>query len=72
MFDDHAWYELPSQQVNAAPSNSDAVLVTTVLKKGVHIKTYDYKTLTQFNSIGLPKEFHVSEKGANPRAIVQN
>ncbi|AJR60110.1 Arg2p [Saccharomyces cerevisiae YJM195] len=66
MFDDHAWYELPSQQVNAAPSNSDAVLVTTVLKKGVHIKTYDYKTLTQFNSIGLPKEFHVPEKGAKP------
>ena len=50
LLDDHAWYELPSQPVNATTSNSDAVLVTTVLKKGVHIKTYDYKTLTQFNS----------------------
>ncbi|CAI4043677.1 hypothetical protein SKDZ_10G1400 [Saccharomyces kudriavzevii ZP591] len=65
---EHTWYELPSQPANTAPSNSDAVLVTTVLKRGVHIKTYDYKTLTQFNSIGLPKEFHVPETGEEPPA----
>ncbi|CAI4061058.1 hypothetical protein N7582_001787 [Saccharomyces uvarum] len=64
--DEHAWYELPSEPVNSTSSNADAVLVTTVLKKGVHIKTYDYETLTQFNSIGLPKEFYIPETGDKP------
>ena len=55
---------------NGTASHSDAVLVTTVLKKGVHIKTYDYKTLTQFNSVGLPKEFYVPEAETKPSANI--
>ncbi|CAI4034350.1 hypothetical protein SMKI_10G1370 [Saccharomyces mikatae IFO 1815] len=69
-FDDHTWYELPPQPGNGTASHSDAVLVTTVLKKGVHIKTYDYKTLTQFNSVGLPKEFYVPEAETKPSANI--
>lgn len=32
----------------------DAVLATTVLKKGINIKTFDFRTLNDTNSIGLP------------------
>lgn len=32
----------------------NAVLATTVVKKGVNIKTFDFKTLNDTNSIGLP------------------
>ena len=42
-----------------APSNrlNDAVFDTTVYKKGVDIKIFDYRKLTTNNSIGLPAEF---------------
>lgn len=62
--DDHCWYEmsnesLESDNVGSEEKNrEDAVLVTTVVKKGVHIKTFSYDTLTQFNSIGLPDKFY--------------
>lgn len=68
--DDHSWYELPSVTEDLmgdsdgfgnAENELDAVLVTTVLKKGVHIKMFDQRNLTQYNSIGLPQEFHISE-----------
>ncbi|QLQ78490.1 hypothetical protein HG537_0A07370 [Torulaspora globosa] len=63
-YDDHCWYEISneSQQgddVGTGERNQeDAVLVTTVVKKGVHIKTFSYDTLTQFNSVGLPNKFY--------------
>lgn len=66
--DDHCWYEVSNDfeevdQVWPEEKNQDdAVLVTTVLKKGVHIKTFSYKTLTQFNSEGLPKKFYQEEE----------
>lgn len=69
--DDHCWYELSNDiqdttgvtEVSATErDHEDAVLVTTVLKKGVHIKTFLYKTLTQFNSVGLPEKFHAEDE----------
>lgn len=36
---------------------NDAVFDTTVFKKGVDIKIFNAKTLSESNSIGLPKEF---------------
>lgn len=72
--DDHSWYELPpvteeeeedsmgeTDRFTNANSEQNAVLVTTVLKKGVYIKMFDHRSLTQFNSIGLPQELHITE-----------
>ncbi|CAR29964.1 ZYRO0G21142p [Zygosaccharomyces rouxii] len=66
--DDHAWYELPgdldeevrereirdTNHVKMAENLQDAIFVTTVLKKGIHIKIYNDSTLTAENSVGLP------------------
>lgn len=66
--DDHAWYELPgdvdeearereirdTNHVKMAENVQDAIFVTTVFKKGIHIKTYNKSTLTAENSVGLP------------------
>lgn len=65
---DYAWYELPydvdeearereikdTNHVKMAENLEDAVFVTTVFKKGIHIKTYNQPTLTSKNSVGLP------------------
>lgn len=71
--EDHSWYEMSNEvEANdyafrdpdysgAAKHQEDSILVTTVLKRGVHIKTLEYRTLSQYNSIGLPKSFHSKE-----------
>lgn len=45
---------------------SNAILMTTVFKKGVHIRIYDSKTLTADNSVGLPNTkytgFHANDQ----------
>lgn len=72
--EDHSWYEMPNEEksndcvfrdpyyLEATKSQEDSILVTTVLKRGVTIKTFEYKTLSEYNSIGLPESFH-SKKG---------
>ncbi|CEP64191.1 acetyl-CoA:L-glutamate N-acetyltransferase LALA0_S10e04544g [Lachancea lanzarotensis] len=47
-----AWYELPTDD-EATEDLKDAALVTTVVKKGVDIKVFDYRTLDRSNSIGM-------------------
>ncbi|EDO15436.1 hypothetical protein Kpol_1027p10 [Vanderwaltozyma polyspora DSM 70294] len=42
-------------------SPPDSALVTTVFKKGIDIKIFDYPKLTQFNSLSLPVEFRVKD-----------
>lgn len=71
--EDHSWYEMSNEvEANdyafrepdysgAAKHQEDSILVTTVLKRGVHIKTLEYRTLSQYNSIGLPESFHSKE-----------
>ncbi|KAM3159933.1 Amino-acid acetyltransferase, mitochondrial [Lachancea thermotolerans] len=49
----HAWYELPVDNEPVVDSK-DAALITTVVKKGVNIKVFDYRTLNEKNSIGIP------------------
>lgn len=50
-----SWYELPSSNVEEeVTSANDSVLVTTVFKKGIDIHIFDFRTLTDDNSIGLP------------------
>lgn len=49
-------YNMPTNKIN------DAVFDTTVYKKGVDIKIFDYRKLTQHNSIGLPAEFIASNE----------
>ncbi|CUS21117.1 LAQU0S02e06260g1_1 [Lachancea quebecensis] len=49
----HAWYELPVDNEPIIDSK-DAALTTTVIKKGVNIKVFDYKTLDEKSSIGIP------------------
>lgn len=66
--DDHAWYELPgdldeearereirdTNHVKMTENMQDAIFVTTVFKKGIHIRVYNESTLTAENSVGLP------------------
>ncbi|CAR30452.1 acetyl-CoA:L-glutamate N-acetyltransferase [Lachancea thermotolerans CBS 6340] len=49
----HAWYELPVDN-EPVVDLKDAALITTVVKKGVNIKVFDYRTLNEKNSIGFP------------------
>ncbi|SCV02677.1 LAME_0H04060g1_1 [Lachancea meyersii CBS 8951] len=48
-----SWYELPSID-DTTGDPKDAVLMTTVVKKGVDIKVFDYRTLTESNTTGMP------------------
>ncbi|SCV00274.1 LANO_0F06062g1_1 [Lachancea nothofagi CBS 11611] len=48
-----SWYELPACD-EPVGNSKDAALMTTVVKRGVNIKVFDYKTLTRTNSIGFP------------------
>ncbi|SCU98364.1 LADA_0H12530g1_1 [Lachancea dasiensis] len=48
-----SWYETVDG-TNCDGESKDAALSTTVVKKGVNIKIYDYQTLTEHNSIGFP------------------
>lgn len=64
----HSWYELPfdlEEENNYNSMAKDAVAVTTVLKKGVHIKIFNESTLTQYNCIGLPTKFHSPQGGSS-------
>ncbi|KAH3900590.1 acetyl-CoA:L-glutamate N-acetyltransferase SCDLUD_003582 [Saccharomycodes ludwigii] len=56
------WYELPLQHKTIDPRLS-SFFETTVLKKGINIRTFAHSKLTQYNSIGLPEKFWVKEKG---------
>ncbi|CCK73549.1 acetyl-CoA:L-glutamate N-acetyltransferase NDAI_0G05660 [Naumovozyma dairenensis CBS 421] len=44
-------------------TEQDPVYVTTVFKKGIHTRIFDYPTLTQYNTTGLPLEFHIKSTG---------
>lgn len=57
---DVSWYELAIDK-RLPEDSSDGPLVTTVLKKGVDIKVFDYRVLTNENSIGLPIGFDNQE-----------
>ncbi|SCV03875.1 LAMI_0H11650g1_1 [Lachancea mirantina] len=52
---DCSWYELPISD-DTETKSVDAALVTTMLKKGVNIKTFDYKSLNSGNCVGFPKK----------------
>ncbi|CCE64620.1 hypothetical protein TPHA_0I01140 [Tetrapisispora phaffii CBS 4417] len=43
-------------------STEDTALVTTVLKRGIDIKIFNYRTLTQYNSKGIPPSFYSTIK----------
>lgn len=50
---DFSWYELPIDS-EPVPDSKGAALITTVVKKGVNIKVFDYRSLNNENSLGLP------------------
>lgn len=50
----------------------DAILATTVLKRGVGIKVLDYRTLTKRNSIGLPPGAAKVRPLINNQPVTQN
>lgn len=49
-----SWYELPTTSEELIHASNDSVLVTTVVKKGIDIHIFDYRTLSQENCEGLP------------------
>ena len=62
-FKKHEVYELEEEELEESPNEQlDPIFVTTVLKKGVNIKVFDFSSLTQHNTLGLPEEFYVNTK----------
>ncbi|KAL6940190.1 hypothetical protein ACO0QE_004085 [Hanseniaspora vineae] len=61
---DTEWYEMSltgdDKKNNVDPEES-AYFYTTVLKKGVDVKLFTEKTLTQHNSLGLPQKYWIDE-----------
>lgn len=55
------WYEMPVEIETDEKTlqGEDSVFVTTVLKKGVDIKEFDYSHLTSENTVNLPKQFQI-------------
>ena len=56
---DKKWYEMGINHKKELDEN----LQTTVLKKGVDIKIFKNRLLTQYNSIGLPQKYYTKEAG---------
>ncbi|AGO11885.1 AaceriADR120Cp [[Ashbya] aceris (nom. inval.)] len=50
---DRAWYELPACSAKIGTQRTNPIFSTTVLKQGVNIKYFDYRTLTKENSDGF-------------------
>lgn len=77
--EDHSWYEMSNEiesddaafkdpaYMESTKHQEDSILVTTVLKRGVYIKTFQYRTLSQYNSVGLPEKFYSKDPDASNR-----
>lgn len=65
---DTKWYEMSltgDDKKNNVNPEECAYFYTTVLKKGVDVKLFTEKTLTQHNSIGLPPKYWIRESITN-------